>query len=207
MRKTAWISVLGIIGFIYVASSIPGLRVLPILRYITSIFSGFDYFVEGLSLWIARQIPLNFGELAYIDTVIQDLLAYMRQNPILIEFFLRKLAHVIVFFFLTIAIFFLLYQYISRASICLFLSFIAGFALAVLDEYRQSFVPDRVASAVDVFVDMIGVTLAIIVIIFSLIVTSGDRYRYFKHKGMLKKQRRHQLSSARKFMGTYKKIE
>ncbi len=206
MRKTAWLTVLGIIGFIYVASSIPGLRVLPILRQITSIASGFDYVVGGLSEWIARQIPLNFGELAYIDTVMQDFLAYIRENPILIEFFLRKLAHVIVFFFLTIAIFFLLYQYISRANLAIVLSFIAGFSLAVLDEFRQSFVPDRVASAVDVFINMIGVTLAVFVIIFSLIITSGERYRYFKHKGVMKKHKRTRLATASKLSGRYKKM-
>lgn len=184
MRKTAWFVVLGIIGFIYFASSIPGLRVLPILRQISHIASGFDYLVEGLAEWIAYRIPLNFCELAYIDTVMQDFLAYIRENPILIEFFLRKLAHVIVFFFLTIAIFFLSYQYISRASIALLVSFGAGFILAVLDEFRQSFVPGRVASAVDVFIDMIGVTMAVFVIIFSLIITSGGRDRYFKPKGI-----------------------
>ena len=206
MRKTAWLVVLGLIGFIYVVSSIPGLRVLPILRQITSIASGFDYVVEGLSEWIARQIPLNFGELAYIDTVMQDFLAYIRENPILIEFFLRKLAHVVVFFFLTIALFFLLYQYISRASLAILLSYIAGFTLAVLDEFRQSFVPDRVASAVDVFINMIGVTLAVFVIVFSLIITSGERYRYFKHKGVLKKYQRRRLGFSSKLSGKYKKM-
>lgn len=180
MRKTAWFVVLGLIAFLYAASSIPGLRVLPVLRQLFYVGAGFDAMYAWLAQWIATKIPLNFSELAYMDQVMQDFLVYVRENPVVIEFFLRKLAHVFVFFIITIALFFLLYQYIHSAALALVLSFLGGFVLAVLDEFRQSFVPDRVASAVDVFVDMIGVTLGILLIVFSLIITSGGRQRYFQ---------------------------
>lgn len=180
MRKTAWFVVLGLIAFLYAASSIPGLRVLPVLRQLFSVGSGFDAMYAWLAQWIATKIPLNFSELAYMDQVMQDFLVYVRENPVVIEFFLRKLAHVFVFFIITIALFFLLYQYIHSAALALILSFLGGFVLAVLDEFRQSFVPDRVASAVDVFVDMIGVTLGVLLIVFSLVITSGGRQRYFQ---------------------------
>ncbi|SDY52725.1 VanZ family protein [Tindallia californiensis] len=205
MRKTAWFLVLGIIGFLYIASSIPGLRVLPVLRQLTHIATGFDYIFQSLSEWIAKRIPLDFGELAYIDAVMRDFLTYIRENPVLIEFFLRKLAHVIIFFFLTIAIFILLYQYISKASIAMILSFFLGFVLAVLDEFRQSFVPGRVASAVDVFIDMIGVSLGILFILFALIITSGERYRFLKHKKMKKKSLYPKVNKHPELTGKFKK--
>jgi len=182
MKKTAWIVVLGIIALVYTASSIPGLRVLPILRHLNHLASGLDITFVRLAEWLAARIPLNFGELAYMDTVLQDFLTYVRENPVIIEFFLRKMAHVVVFFFLTLALFFLLYQYISSAALAVALSFAGGFLLAVLDEFRQSFVPGRVASPVDVFIDMIGVTLAVLLIVFSLMITSGERQRFFLQK-------------------------
>ncbi len=186
MRKTAWFVVLGLIAFLYAVSSIPGLRVLPVLRQLFYVGAGFDAFYAWLAQWIATKIPLNFSELAYMDQVMQDFLAYVRENPVVIEFFLRKLAHVFVFFIITLALFFLLYQYIHNAALALIFSFIGGFVLAALDEFRQSFVPDRVASTVDVFVDMIGVSLAVILIIFSLIITSSGRQRYFQKQSAKK---------------------
>ncbi len=180
MRKTAWFIVIGLIALLYTASSIPGLRVLPVLRQLFHLGSSFDFIYAWAAQWIAGRIPLNFNELAYMDHVMQDFFVYVRENPVIIEFFLRKVAHVFVFFVLTLALFFLLYQYIHSAALALFLSFAGGLVLAILDEYRQSFVPERVASAVDVFVDMIGVTMAVLLIVFSLIITSRGRHRYFQ---------------------------
>lgn len=180
MRKTAWFFVLGLITLLYISSSIPGLRVLPVLRNLFSIGAGVDGMYAWMARWIATRIPLNFSELAYMDQVMQDFFVYVRENPVIIEFFLRKVAHVFVFFVITIALFFLLFQYIHSAALALLLSFLGGFLLAVLDEFRQSFVPGRVASAVDVFIDMIGVSLGVLLIIFALLITSGKRQRYFK---------------------------
>ena len=109
MRKTAWVAVLGLMAFLYTVSSIPGLRVLPFLRQLNRLAAGLDFTFVRMAEWLAARIPLNFGELAYMDTVLQDFLVYVRGNPVIIEFFLRKMAHVAVFFFLTLALFFLLY--------------------------------------------------------------------------------------------------
>ena len=204
MRKTAWAIVLALIAFLYTASSIPGLQVLPVLRQVNRMAARLDISFVKLAEWIAGRIPLNFGELAYIDTVTRDFLAYVRENPVVIEFFLRKMAHVTVFFILTLALFFLLYQYITRASVAVLLSFVGGFALAVLDEYRQSFVPGRVASPVDVFVDMIGVTLAVLLIVFALVLTSGQRKQLFPVKG-LKSKGKTATRIPQKMNGTYRK--
>lgn len=204
MRKTAWAIVLALIAFLYTASSIPGLQVLPVLRQLNRLAAQMDVTFVRLAEWLAGRIPLNFGELAYIDTVTQDFLAYVRENPVVIEFFLRKMAHVAVFFVLTLALFFLLYQYIARASVAVLLSFAGGFVLAVLDEYRQSFVPGRVASPVDVFVDMIGVTLAVLLIVFALVLTSGQRRQFFPVKE-LKSNGKTATRIPQKLKGTYRK--
>jgi len=189
VKKFAWLTVLSVIGFIYIASSIPDLRVLPVLRQLLEITRGFDLVFARLSEFIAARLPVAGGSsyLAPIDTVMQDFLLYIRRNPAIIEFFLRKLVHVIVFFTLTLVLFFLLYQYIASKALTLFLSFTGGFVFAVLDEIRQSFVPGRTGSPFDVMVNMVGVSLGILVIIFALIITSGERYRYFRPEGIKEK--------------------
>jgi VanZ family protein len=203
-KKTAWMIVLGFIAFLYTASSIPGLRVLPVLRHLFRLTGRMDVTYSRLAQWLAARIPLNFGELTHIDTVMQDFILYVRANPVVIEFFLRKAAHMTVFFFLTLALFFLLYQYVSSAPLAILLSFGGGFALAMLDEFRQSFVAGRVASSVDVFIDMIGVSLAVVMIIFSLILTSGRQQHLWNKKQQ--QQARKPLRKNTAFAGRYRKI-
>ncbi len=208
MRKTAWFFFIVILGLIYVASSIPGLRVLPVLRLVFLATEAFSGFFSQIAVWLASQIPLDFSELGYIDAVSRDFLMYTRENPIVIEFFMRKLAHVFVFFLLTLALFFLLYQYVPSAGLCLFLSYAGGFVLAVLDEYRQSFVPGRVASAVDVLIDMIGVTLAVCMIMFSLVITSGQggTPRFFGKRRGGPHKKKPPVRKASHIAGTYVKV-
>ena len=176
MRKRAWIIVLFMISFLYILSSIPGLKVLPVLRYVNSVLLGFDLSVVRLSEWIASKLPLDFSELHRIDTLTRDFLIYAREHPLIIEFFLRKMAHITIFFVITIALFYLLHQYIRSSALTVLISFIGGGGLAYLDEYRQTFVDGRVGSSVDVFIDMLGVSLAICLIAFSLFITrSGHK--------------------------------
>ncbi|WP_028306412.1 VanZ family protein [Desulfitibacter alkalitolerans] len=188
MRKGAWIIVILLIGTLFFLSSIPGLRVLPVLKSINSILISLDLTVIRFSEWLASLIPLDFNELRYIDTLTQDFLIYARENPIIIEFFLRKLAHIFIFFIITIAVFFLLHQYVKKSYAAVVLSLLMGGALSYLDEYRQSFVDGRYSSMVDVFINMIGVTLAICLIMFSLFITKRGRCRIAHHEKSAVKQ-------------------
>lgn len=181
MKKYGWLILITLLGILYSLSSIPGLRVLPVLRYINSFLISMDLTFVRFSQWIANSLPMDFGELSHIDILTRDFLSYARENPIIIEFLLRKIAHILIFFVITLALFFLLNQYVKKSWIAVVLSFIGGGILAYLDEYRQSFVVGRVGSFIDVFIDMVGVTLAICLIIFSLFITSGSRSKYF-HK-------------------------
>ncbi|MGF7186657.1 VanZ family protein [Desulfitispora alkaliphila] len=183
MRKSAWLIIFLLIGMLYFLSSIPGLRVLPVLGWFHSFLMNFDHLFVWVSQRIADQLPLDYSQLSHMDTLTRDVMAYTRENPIIIEFFLRKMAHVIVFFVITIALFFLLYQYIRSSALAVLLAFIGGFLLAVLDEYHQSLVDGRVGSAMDVVIDMIGVTLATLLIIFSLILTASGRKKREKTEG------------------------
>lgn len=183
MKRKAWLIVLFLLISLYVLSSIPGLRVLPVINYINNLMVSLDLTVVRLSEWLASLLPLDFGELGPIDTLTEDVLTYARENPVIIEFFLRKVAHVIVFFVVTIALFFLLHQYIRNSTISVILSFILAGLLGFLDEYRQTFVAGRYGSMVDVFINMIGVILGTCLIIFSLFITRREREKIFQQEG------------------------
>lgn len=81
-----------------------------------------------------------------------------------IEYYVRKLAHMTVYFFLAIAVSFPLYVYGLRGFL---LMLVAGFfcvGFACLDEYHQSFVAGRGPSVIDVCIDSFGVFWGIIVV-------------------------------------------
>ena len=158
-------------GILLFLSSIPGLRVLPVLSFINSLLVNLDWTFVIFSEWLASKVPIDIGELYYIDSVTNDFLVYARNNPVIIEFLLRKTAHIFVFFIITIALFYLLHHYIKSAYLTVFVAIIGAGLLSVLDEYRQTFVPDRYGSIVDIMINMVGVVIAVLFILFALFIT------------------------------------
>ncbi|KAB3535437.1 hypothetical protein F8154_06545 [Alkaliphilus pronyensis] len=172
MKKlNGWVFAIIILGGIFYLSSIPGLRVLPILKQLNTILLRFDVYFIRIAELIAEHLPVNMNELNPIRTVSYDFYAYARANPVILEFLLRKIAHVFVFFSLTIALFFLINQYTKKNYTALLLSFVSATAMAALDEFRQSFTDGRVSSLIDVGIDFIGISLATLLIIFSILIT------------------------------------
>jgi len=171
MRKKAWIIALLIIGLLFFLSSIPSLRVVPLIKQANQLLVRYDLTVTRFAQWIASRLPMEPNELRPLERISNDFYRYARENPVIIEFFLRKIAHVIIFFMITLALFLVAHQYIRRSSLAVFTSFMGGGLLAFLDEYRQTFVDGRFGSWIDVMIDMTGVTLGVCLIIFSLLIT------------------------------------
>lgn len=164
-------------GILFLLSSIPGLRVLPVLSFINSLMVNLDWTFVILSEWLASKVPIDIGEMRYIDSVTNDFLVYARNSPVIIEFLLRKIAHIFVFFVITVALFYLLHQYIRNAYLTLFIAFVGGGLVSVLDEYRQTFVADRYGSLFDITINMIGVGLAVLLVLFSLFITKSVKQK------------------------------
>lgn len=175
MKKNKWIIAFLLIGILFFLSSIPGLKVLPVLKQFNVILLKFDISIVKLSKWIASRLPLSRNDLHPLETIGRDFYSYARANPIIIEFFLRKIAHITIFFFITIALFSLTNQYVKKPWIAVILSYIGGSAMAFADEYRQTFVAGRVGSMTDVFIDMVGVTFGIFLVLFSLFITKKSK--------------------------------
>lgn len=167
MKKNAWLLVFLLLFLMYYLSSIPGLRVLPILKEINTLLRSIELSFTKLAAAIAARLP---GELSPARTLTEDFIAYARENPVVIEFMLRKSAHIILFFFITIAFFLLLRYYFKTPYRAAAVSFFAASAAAILDEYHQTFVPDRSGSLIDVGINLIGITAAIFLILFALFI-------------------------------------
>ncbi|MDR5658953.1 VanZ family protein [Serpentinicella sp. ANB-PHB4] len=187
MKLKSWFILLFFIGLVFYLSSIPGLQVLPLLKQLNSLLGSLDLSLVRFSEWLASIIPLNFNELGPFRTVSEDFLLYANDNPAIIEFVLRKIAHVIMFFFITIAFFLLASQYTKKPRNAIIIAFLGGTTMSFLDEYRQSFVPTRVASLMDVFINFIGVSIAIMVILFALFITKSARIQEYYYKNFRNK--------------------
>ena len=173
MKRKAFLPLFLLLFATYYLSSIPGLRVLPVFRQVNAFLYSLDLSMTRLAVGIANRLP---GELSPARSFTKDFLAYARENPVIIEFLLRKTAHVLLFFLITIAFFLLLRHYFKNLWLAGAVSFAAATMIAFLDEYHQSLIPGRTGSLVDVGIDMIGIVAATGLIFFSLFITG--RYRH-----------------------------
>jgi VanZ family protein len=173
MKKGAFPLIFVLLLLTYFLSSIPGLGVLPVFRQVNAFLKSIDISVSHLVYRIIDRLPEQLGP---ARTLTEDFLVYARANPVILEFLLRKTAHVVLFFFITLALFLFIQQYFRNPWLAAVLSFLAATLVAVLDEYHQSFVPGRSGNVVDVAIDMVGVTAAIMLILFAL--SLARRYRY-----------------------------
>jgi VanZ family protein len=173
MKKGAFPLIFVLLLLTYFLSSIPGLGVLPVFRQVNAFLKSIDISVSQLVYRIIDRLPEQLGP---ARTLTEDFLVYARANPVILEFLLRKTAHVVLFFFITLALFLFIQQYFKNPWMAAVLSFLTATLVAVLDEYHQSFVPGRSGNVVDVAIDMVGVTAAIMLILFAL--SLARRYRY-----------------------------
>jgi VanZ family protein len=77
-----------------------------------------------------------------------------------IQFVIRKTAHVSEYFALCMSLLLPLNRIFSKKKHVLLISSITSFVFAGLDEYHQTFIPGRMGSITDVFIDSIGIALA-----------------------------------------------
>ncbi len=97
------------------------------------------------------------------------------------DFILRKFAHIFIYFILTILIF---QAFVGEKRIntikkinilkILFVSFCLSFLYALSDEYHQSFVFGRTGSLKDVFIDTLGILIAVFFVYFQFISRSKN---------------------------------
>ncbi len=145
---------------------------LPVLKQINQLLAKVDLNFQRLASFIASNLP---QELERARTFSSDFYLYARENPVIIEFILRKAAHIVVFFIITLAIFLLLREYTRKPYLAVIGALLLGSVVAFLDEYHQSMVDGRHGTFVDVFINMVGIFLAGILLVLSHFLTSSWR--------------------------------
>ena len=172
MKKNAGFFLFVILIITYYLSSLPRLGVLPLFRQVNAFLRSIDISISYFVYRLAEYLP---AQLAPARTLTEDFLVYARANPVILEFLLRKTAHVVLFFFITMTLFLFIRHFFLKPWMAVAITFVLGGVVAVMDEYHQSFVPNRSGNVVDVAIDMAGVTAAVLLIMFALFITRHYR--------------------------------
>lgn len=102
----------------------------------------------------------NSGEITH--NVIQSIIPLPTNITNIINFIIRKMAHLTEYFILTILTINLLKEYTSKIKIIIIISVLFCFTYASTDELHQSFIANRTSSFKDVLIDTTGSLIAII---------------------------------------------
>ncbi len=94
-----------------------------------------------------------------------------------LELILRKLAHMFIYFVLSITVMSLLFTFKIKIIKSIFITITFNFIYACSDEFHQAFVPGRGPSITDVFIDTCGTILGIL---FALIIYCIIHTIYYK---------------------------
>lgn len=113
---------------------------------------------SGLSDKVSDKIVVTVDKVMKLD-LSREQINYYKQR---IHYPVRKAAHMTEYALLAIAIAFPLYVYGVRGIGLLILTGTVCVSYAILDEYHQSFVAGRTASAKDVAIDSIGIICGVI---------------------------------------------
>lgn len=113
---------------------------------------------SGLSVKVSEKIVVTVDKVMKLDLSSEQINYYTQR----IHYPVRKAAHMTEYALLAIAIAFPLYVYGVRGIGLLILTGTVCVSYAILDEYHQSFVAGRAASAKDVAIDSIGVICGVI---------------------------------------------
>lgn len=97
-------------------------------------------------------------------SIIEQIMPNIKTNSLLdmVNFIVRKSAHITEYFILTLLVISLLKEYTKKERTIVLFSIIFCFIYAMTDEYHQSFVPGRSSLFRDVLIDTSGGILAII---------------------------------------------
>ncbi|MCD7950754.1 MAG: VanZ family protein [Erysipelotrichaceae bacterium] len=102
-----------------------------------------------------------------------------------IELFFRKLAHMSIYFILSINVMVVLFTFNMKMSLRMFLSLLLCFLYALTDEFHQLFVDGRGASFVDCLIDTSGAFVGIFAALILYCIMYTMMIKYQKHKGRI----------------------
>lgn len=127
-----------------------------------------------------------FNKAVFIFTRKDLMISISPDHYALIELFFRKLAHMTIYFVLSINIMIVLFTFNMSMFLRMFLSVLFCFIYALTDEFHQMFVDGRGASFVDCLIDTSGAIIGIIVALIIYCVCYTLMTKYQKKHGIVK---------------------
>ena len=99
------------------------------------------------------------------EIIKRDKLSIEEQEKIISKFGkpIRKMAHMFSYFILSILSFLLIYRFYKLEPITIVYTLIFCIIYAITDEIHQYFIPDRVASILDIIIDTCGAIIFLII--------------------------------------------
>ncbi|MGB0757432.1 MAG: VanZ family protein [Patescibacteria group bacterium] len=99
--------------------------------------------------------------------IVSSVPSLQSELPSTVDFVLRKMAHMVEYFILTILVWFVLIDRKIFFSTKYLTAGMISFLYAVSDEFHQRFVPGRYGTSTDVMIDSIGIIVALVVIFYT----------------------------------------
>lgn len=128
-----------------------------------------------------------FNKIVYIFTHKDLKMSITPEHYALIEYFFRKLAHMMIYFALSINVMLVLFTFKMKMVMRMLISLIFCFIYACTDEFHQIFVSGRSPQMFDVMIDTSGALFGIMIalIIYCIIFTLYYTYQFKKQKRKL----------------------
>ncbi|MBM7573462.1 VanZ family protein [Aquibacillus albus] len=134
--------------------------------FIIFIISDMPYEKQDIKPTLEKMVDLDGKQLPRISFRYDNQFVSSSNPYAFIEFVLRKLGHIIGYFFLTILLLLAIKFTSLRPVSRYFLGGSLAICLAIVDEWHQTFVPGRTGHLIDVFVvDAMGVVIGMLVVL------------------------------------------
>lgn len=127
-----------------------------------------------------------FNKAVYIFTGKDLTISITPEHYALIELFFRKLAHMTIYFVLSINVMIVLFTFNIKMYARIFISIFFCFAYALTDEFHQMFVDGRGASFFDSLIDTSGAILGVIAALIIYCICYTIMTKYQKKHGIVK---------------------
>ncbi len=164
------------------------LRILAILTTLIWMIVIFRFSMDtGASSHELSSLCVNvFNKAVYFFTGKDLSISITPEHYALIELFFRKLAHMSIYFVLSINVMVVLFTFNMKMTVRIVLSALFCFAYAISDEFHQMFVDGRGASFFDCLIDTGGALFGIVAGLILYCIMYTIMIKYQKHKGLIK---------------------
>lgn len=162
------------------------LRVVAIITTIACMIMIFNFSADPAvkSSKLSSKVVDYFCMIVYRFTGKNPQVAFSMETMYMLEYFFRKLAHMTIYFLLSMNIMLVLFTFNMKMYIRIFLTFLLSYGYACSDEFHQSFVVGRGPSFQDTLIDGTGAIIGIMIALIIYCIIYTLYYRHISKKAL-----------------------